>query len=261
MTTAEFSRQFDVRFNNIDSNLAHSVTEYEKSLYLTQAQLEIVKNYFNPKGNKYQEGFDGSPKRDIDFSNIIKVQAIGTGTQATTTGAITNATEFGVKTLRIRITDNVMMILNERFSFAGNGANPTVYTYDTTVVPIDYKQYQTILGKAYKDPPLRQTWRFVRGGAITNGASTSLDVELITKSNFSISDPYVYYVRYLKRPVPIILEDLSGQSLTIENLHDVTQCELAPELHDEILARAIEIAKADYVGDLNSQIEVNKRTE
>jgi hypothetical protein len=260
MTTAEFSRQFDVRFNNIDSNLAHSVTEYEKSLYLTQAQLEIVKNYFNPKGNKYQEGFDGSPKRDVDFSNIIKVQAIGTGTQATTTGAVTGQTEFGIKTLRVRITDNVMMVLNERFSFNGTGT-PSSYIYDTTVVPIDYKQYQTILGKAYKDPPLRQTWRFVRSGAITNGVSSSLDVELITKSNFNIALAYVYYVRYLKRPVPIILENLSGQGLTIENISAVTECELAPELHDEILARAIEIAKADYSGDLNSQVEVNKRVE
>lgn len=260
MTTAEFSRQFDVRFNNIDSNLAHSVTEYEKSLYLTQAQLEIVKNYFNPKGNKYQEGFDGSPKRDVDFSNIIKVQAIGTGTQATTTGAVTGQTEFGIKTLRVRITDNVMMVLNERFSFNGTGT-PSVYVYDTTVVPIDYKQYQTILGKAYKDPPLRQTWRFVRSGAITNGVSSSLDVELITKSNFNISLVYVYYVRYLKRPVPIILENLSGQGLTIENISAVTECELAPELHDEILARACELAKCDFIGDLNSQIEVNKRVE
>jgi hypothetical protein len=260
MTTAEFSRQFDVRFNNIDSNLAHGVTEYEKSLYLTQAQLEIVKNYFNPKGNKYQEGFDGSPKRDIDFSNIIKVQAIGTGTQADTTGAITDTTEFGIKTLRVRISDNIMMLLNERFSFNGAGT-PSVYSYDTTVVPIDYKQYQTVLGKAYKDPPLRQTWRFIRGGAITVGASTSLDVELITKSNFDIAQAYVYYVRYLKRPQPIILENLSAQHLTIENVATVSECELSPELHEEILGRAIEICKADYTGDLNSQIELNKRNE
>jgi len=257
MTTAEFSRQFDVRFNNIDSNLAHSVTEYEKSLYLTQAQLEIVKNYFNPKGNKYQEGFDGSPKRDVDFSNIIKIKAIGTGTGGTGV-AVTGNVEFGIKTVRFSIVDNVMMILNERFSFNGTG-NPSVYDYDTTVVPIDYKQYQTILGKAYKDPPLRQTWRFIRSGAITNGASVSLDVELITKSNFAIGSAYIYHVRYLKRPVPIILEALG--SLTIENTSAVTQCELSPELHDEILARAVEIAKADFQGDLNSQVEVNKRVE
>jgi len=257
MTTSEFSRQFDVRFNNIDSNLAHGVTEYEKSLYLTQAQLEIVKNYFNPKGNKYQEGIGGSPKRDVDFSNIIGVKAIGTGTGATIGGGALSTQSFGIKALQLKITDDVMMILNERFSFNGTGS-PSVYTYDTTVIPIEYKQYQTILGKAYKDPPIRQTWRFIRGGDISTG---NLDVELIVKSNFNITKAYIYYVRYLQRPTPIILEDLTDTGLTIGGIAVKTECMLSQELHDEILGRAVELCKCDYVGDLASQIEVNKRNE
>lgn len=256
MTTAEFSRQFDVRFNNIDSNLAHGITEYEKSIYLTQAQLEIVKNYFNPKGNKYQEGFGDSPKRDIDFSNIIDVKAIGTGTGATAgTGALSTQA-FGIKALQLKIVDNVMMILNERFSFNGTG-NPSLYLYDTTVVPIDYKQYQTILGKAYKDPPLRQTWRFIRSGEVSTG---NINVELIVKSNFDPALAYIYYVRYLKRPTPIILETLMN-GLTIHGVSALTECALSPEIHEEILGRAIEIAKADYTGDLSTQVKLNERNE
>lgn len=256
MTTSEFSRQFDVRFNNIDSNLAHGITEYEKSLYLTQAQLEIVKNYFNPKGNKYQEGFDGSPKRDVDFSNIIEVKAIGTGFGADVGDGKLTTQAFGIKALQLKIVDNVMMILNERFSFNGEG-NPSVYRYDTTVVPIEYKQYQTILGKAYKDPPIRQTWRFIRSGEVDTG---NINVELIVKSNFDVDMAYIYHVRYLKRPTPIVLEDLNG-GLTIQGVSEETGCMLSPEIHEEILGRAIEIAKSDYLGDLNSQVELNKRNE
>jgi hypothetical protein len=256
MTTAEFSREFDVRFNNIDSNLAHGITEYEKSIYLTKAQLEIVKNYFNPKGNKYQEGFDGSPKRDIDFSNIIDVKAIGTGTGATVGGGALATQSFGIKALQLKIVDNVMMILNERFSFNGTG-NPSVYVYETTVVPIDYKQYQTILGKAYKDPPLRQTWRFIRSGEMATG---NINVELIVKGNFNLSLAYIYYVRYLKRPAPIVLETLTG-GLTISGVSAETQCVLSPEIHDEILNRAVELAKCDYLGDLATQVKLNERSE
>ena len=73
MTTQEFSTEFDVLYNNIMSNQAPGLDEYEKSVFLTKAQNEILKNYFNPKGNKYQEGFDGSPKRQIDFSSLVKV--------------------------------------------------------------------------------------------------------------------------------------------------------------------------------------------
>jgi hypothetical protein len=47
--------------------------EYEKSVLLTAGQDDIVKAYFNPKGNKYVEGFGDNPKRDIDFSKLLKV--------------------------------------------------------------------------------------------------------------------------------------------------------------------------------------------
>lgn len=72
MTNSEFSNEFDVLYNNITSNQAPGLDEYEKSVFLTKAQDEIIKAYFNPKSNKVQEGFDGSEKRQIDFSMLIK---------------------------------------------------------------------------------------------------------------------------------------------------------------------------------------------
>ena len=71
MDLSEFSNQFDVLYNNITSNQAPGLSEYEKSIFLTKGQDEIVKNYFNAKGNKYQEGFDDSAKRQIDFSMLM----------------------------------------------------------------------------------------------------------------------------------------------------------------------------------------------
>lgn len=68
----EFSNEFDVLYNNITSNQAPGLDEYEKSVFLTKAQDEIVKAYFNPKTNKVQEGFDGNEKRQIDFSMIMR---------------------------------------------------------------------------------------------------------------------------------------------------------------------------------------------
>lgn len=72
MTNQEFSNEFDVLYNNITSNQAPGLDEYEKSVFLTKAQDEIVKAYFNPKTNKVQEGFDGNEKRQIDFSMIMR---------------------------------------------------------------------------------------------------------------------------------------------------------------------------------------------
>lgn len=72
MTNLEFSNEFDVLYNNITSNQAPGLDEYEKSVFLTKAQDEVVKAYFNPKTNKVQEGFDGNEKRQIDFSMIMR---------------------------------------------------------------------------------------------------------------------------------------------------------------------------------------------
>lgn len=72
MTTKEFSNQFDIYYNGIATNSAPPIDLYEKSVYLTDAQLEIVNNYFNPKGNKYQEGFEGSSKRRNDLQQLVR---------------------------------------------------------------------------------------------------------------------------------------------------------------------------------------------
>ena len=77
MTLQEFSDEFDVLYNNISSNQAPGLNEYEKSVFLTKAQNEIVKNYFTSTqgGNKYQQGFDDSAKRQIDFSTLLVQEA------------------------------------------------------------------------------------------------------------------------------------------------------------------------------------------
>ena len=64
---------FDILYNNIMSNSAPGLDNIEKAFFLNKAQDELIKNYFNPKGNKYQEGVDDGPKRQINFSKLIEV--------------------------------------------------------------------------------------------------------------------------------------------------------------------------------------------
>ncbi len=75
MSVEEMDNMFDVLYNNITSNQAPGLNAYEKSIFLTKGQDEILKNYFNPKskGNNTQEGFDGSAKRQVDFSMLTTV--------------------------------------------------------------------------------------------------------------------------------------------------------------------------------------------
>lgn len=51
MTTTEFSNQFDILWNNIMSNQAPGLDEYEKSVFLTDAQEQVVLTYYGGRPN------------------------------------------------------------------------------------------------------------------------------------------------------------------------------------------------------------------
>ena len=52
MTNPEMSNEFDILYNNITSNQAPGLDEYEKSVFLTKAQDEIIKAYVVNKDMK-----------------------------------------------------------------------------------------------------------------------------------------------------------------------------------------------------------------
>lgn len=327
MTNSEFSNEFDVLYNNIMSNAAPGLNEYEKSVFLTKAQDEIIKAYFNPRTNKTQEGFDDSAKRQIDFSMLIR-----TDTPTTVKNGINihSAVNVGY----YKMPDDILLYLNEVVVVKRNTA-----TTNLIVVPISMDDYNRLMSKPFKRPLKNQAWRLITSGAasdytytdyagiaatlteklnfdistqelfsIINGrelivassnlkvddkylnkdgtlsdttnnntvnigtvitainsmlkvetATTDTVVELIPGANDSISK---YIVRYVCRPTPIILEDLSNEGVSIGGYDSQMSCILDPILHQEILQRAVELAKAAYTGDLNSQLAlgVNSQT-
>lgn len=242
MTNQEFSNEFDVLYNNIMSNQAPGLDEYEKSVFLTKAQDEIVKNYFNPKGNKYQEGFDGNEKRQIDFSMIMRSREV--------------PSEFadGVFDSRgkvVTIDSDIMMILNEYATVTrANDAHSIPETVRLTIVPINYTEYSRLMSKPFKRPLKWQAWRL-----LTNDGTTK-KAEIIAGPNDTLT---AYHIRYIKRPQAIILSNLEG--VTLDGKTTAQECELDPILHQEILQRAVELAKAAYTGDINSQVQMGQRSE
>lgn len=246
MTNQEFSNEFDVLYNNIMSNAAPGLDEYEKSVFLTKAQDEIVKNYFNPKGNKYQEGFDGNEKRQIDFSMIMR------------NVSITNDFSTGVFDSRgkiVTLPSDALMILNEyavvtRAASNGDTNSSVLNNLRLIVVPLEYREYSRLMSKPYKRPLKFQAWRLL------DNSDTEKKAEVIVGPNDTLT---AYNIRYIKKPRAIILSDLEG--VTLDNQSEAQTCELDSILHQEILQRAVELAKAAYIGDLNSSVELGKRSE
>lgn len=245
MTNQEFSNEFDVLYNNIMSNAAPGLDEYEKSVFLTKAQDEIVKNYFNPKGNKYQEGFDGNEKRQIDFSMIMRSTSIASGFSDGT---------FDTRGKTVTLPSDIIMILNEYalVTRAASEGDPESKQESVrlTIVPIEYKEYSKLMSKPYKRPLKWQAWRLL------NNSTTNNTAEIIVGPNDTLTS---YNIRYIKKPRAIILSDLEG--VTLDGTTEAQTCELDPILHAEILQRAVELAKAAYTGDVNSSVEMGKRSE
>lgn len=141
MTAEEFSDQFDVLYNNITSNQAPGLTEYEKSVFLTKAQNEIVKNYFtaNSKGNNIQQGFDDSAKRQADFSCLMLTKSCSVGG-----GSGTSSDYVTVKTYKYTVIEEgvskVYPVENLNFYNGGNkveidAGGPYPVTYIRGTIP------------------------------------------------------------------------------------------------------------------------------
>ena len=241
---------FDVLYNNITSNQAPGLNAYEKSIFLTKAQDEILKNYFNPKskGNNVQEGFDGSVKRQVDFSMLTKVATI---TQSDSGDAL-----FDPRTnsKSIILPDRMMYAINEMVFVGRNMSGSTVPIPITLqVIPIKFDEYSRLMCKPYKRPLKYQAWRL-----INNATKNKADIIIGPGDTFTS-----YVIRYIERPTPIVVSDLDG--LTIEDKTGTTECMLDPILHEEILQRAVELAKVAWTNtgqdNLQAVLQAGQRSE
>lgn len=235
MTPEEFDNMFDVLYNNITSNQAPGLNAYEKSIFLTKAQDEILKNYFNPKskGNNLQEGFDGNAKRQVDFSMLTTV--------ANTRSSRFSAPLFDTRsnTKSVSLPSDMMMVINEVVEVDRNDERVLLQ-----VIPIKFDEYSRLMSKPYKRPLKYQAWRLIN-------SNTSNRADIVIGPSDSMAK---YTIRYIRRPKPIIVSDLDG--LTIEGLSDTQGCELDPILHEEILQRAVELAKVAWTATGQDNVQV-----
>ena len=303
----EFSNEFNVLYNNITSNQAPGLDEYEKSVFLTKAQDEIVKAYFNPKTNKVQEGFDGNERRQIDFSMIMRskvyepktiIEKNNTGesggevagnntelvqplalevaetpaiivesidkyidsstmdvvsrvvnsdgeTEVTLTPFKDSFFDLRPETKSVVLEDDILMFTNEYVVVNRRNKDTRLI-----VVPINYMEYSRLMSKPFKRPIKNQAWRLLDN---SNGQKKA---EIIIGPNDTIQK---YVIRYVKRPRAIRLTTFDD--VTIDGDNTAQCCELDPILFPEIIQRACELAKAAYIGDLQSQVALGQASQ
>lgn len=227
MTIQEFSNTFDTLLNSYNTTAQFGeqaskreivLDEYEKSLYLTKAQEEVVVNFYNGK-NPYGDSFESTEEMRRYLENLVKTKVYSTTEQVSGTGVSDNSVFY-------KLPNDVAFITMEQVTY--NDKSLGCYNGSTAAVyPVTQDEYSRIKNNPFRGPTRYKAIR------LDTGDNT---VELISKYKIG-----KYLLKYLSRPEPIILEDLPND-LTIEGRGEHSECKLNSILHDTILERAVQIA-------------------
>lgn len=217
MTTQEFSNEFDVLYNNIMSNQAPGLDEYERSVFLTKAQSEIVIDMYNGK-NPFGDSFERTEEIRRYLSDLIKTY--------TTTDKKVGYTGLSESSVFFELPDDLWFITYEAVNLKDDGLG-CMSGEGISVIPITQDEYHRIRKNPFRGTNERRALRLDLSGKV---------VEIVSKY-----DVESYLVRYLSRPAPIILTDLTD-NLSINGISVKTECELNPVIHRAILERAVKLA-------------------
>ena len=228
MNVQEFSNSFDTLLqpyitkdvNGNQNNLAFD--EYEKSIFLTKAQEQIVLEL-------YQELEQSEEVRKY-LSNLIKTDNyVPVGEQDET--LINN----NFKSYKVEISNDILFMIYEQCTLSDE--NNCINDRIVSVVPTIHDDLDKVLKNPFKSPNNRKVIRL----------DFDNKIELISKYNISN-----YKVRYLKKPNPIILVTLED-NLSINNGDTkVSNGETNPILHERIVQRAVQLAVQSKVKSNNA---------
>ena len=232
MTNQEFKNEFNISYNAIASNSSPGIDDYELSVYLTKAQLEVIKNYYDPVSNRKQKGFENTEKRRRDLNQLVFDYKISSSFK--TDQVIHKNSRF------FTIPKDVFLIVNERVKIKStNCFNDTV----VNVRPMSYDAFNIQIKNPFENPNHEVTWRL-------DLSNVGVDKVVEIVSPYNTTDSLEYQMRYIKYPKPIIVTNLSvafpSDNLTVDGISNETPCELNTEICREILDRAVELALADY---------------
>ena len=194
--------------------------EYEKSIFLTKAQEQIVLEL-------YQE-LEQSEENRKYLSNLIKTgNYVPVGEQDET---LINNT---FKSYKVEIEDSVLFMIYEQCTLSDE--NNCINGKIVSVVPTIHDDLYKVLKNPFKSPNSRKVIRL----------DFDNKIELISKYNISN-----YKIRYLKKPNPIILVKL--EDLNIDKKQEVSNGETNPILHERIVQRAVQLAVQSKVKSNNA---------
>lgn len=228
MTTQEFSDAFDTLLNSYNSKFPNSeqpaiaLDEYEKSVFLTLAQKEIVINLYNGK-NPYGDTFEVNEELRRSLDGLVKTRLYEEEDREDSI-----IEKLHSNSIFFKLPSDIAFITYEQVTYQDESLK--CYNGSTAdVCPITQDEYNRVIRNPFRGPTRYKVLR------VDTGDNT---VELISLYNIGR-----YIIKYLSDPPPIVLEDLP-EGLNINEESSRTECVLNKVLHEPILRRAVQMAIA-----------------
>lgn len=225
----EWLLEFDRAFDNISSHKAPGLVPYEKSLFLTDAQDVIWVGLYNGSlGDAFEATESVSNYLAPLVKQVILTQEVNT-TDETRRIAGNNSHIFAMPSdFQFRTYEECKLNVSENCQ-----------NQDAIVVPVTQDDFWHTNRDPFKRANEHRVLRLVY--ATSSEKQDALTVQHYTElvSKYNIAQ---YLVRYIRRPNPIILEDLHN-GLSIHGETKAMTCELDEALHPLILAQAVKMAR------------------
>ena len=249
MSIQEFSDEFDILvasyahknlFGEESSQLDLNFDEYEKSVFLTQAQEAAVKNIYSSKATDDAFEYSEADRRQIESLVVTKIWDKSEEDYDILATIVENkeknTTEYKDNYIHTvyKLPSDCWYIAYEQATLGGD--DTCIKGKIVDVIPVTHDTYRRTVNNPFRGPNTRKVLRLDKGNT---------KVELVSKYDIS-----QYLIRYLKRPEPIILVNLDGVS--INNQIQSQTCKLSDSLHRTILEIAVQIAIKSRLGNSNT---------
>lgn len=212
MTTEEMSLEFDIAYNNITSNQAPGLNEYEKSVFLTKAQNELIVMYYSGRNNAGVL-FDSTEEGRSYLSSLLSKYHVDISP--------------AVSEYSVPVPSDVLFTVQESCMLTDSRI-PTS-PKKAMVLPVSYDT----LYNASENP--------------FTGQSDNIVLKVIGKNTIELSSKYKissYDSVFLTYPTPIVLVDFSAEDgVSVDGLTVKTECALPEILHRTIVTSAVLLAK------------------
>lgn len=224
MSNEEFSNAFDTALNsyNLQATFGEGsskynivLDEYEKSVFLTEAEYEVFINLYNGK-NIYGDFFEGTEELRRYLDTLLRTEELDTSTEGI---------KLSEKSVIFELPSDLAFITLEQVTYKSN--EDCINRFTAKVYPVTQDEYDRVKDNPFRGPTKYKALRLDHG---------QNKVEIIPKYDID-----KYLIKYLKKPNPIVLIDLPD-GLEVHGESNYSECDMNELLHETILNRAVALA-------------------